>query len=650
MSLAAVLVRLGIDASDVEKQLAQIEKRFAAFEKVGKNVSDVGESMSLGLTVPLMAAGGAALLAATNVESAMATIRAGTGATGESLEALGEDFRAVFKRVPQNSQEVSTAIADLNKRLGITGQPLRELSEQMLELADLTGGKVAPLIASTTRVFGDWGVATDKQAGTLDLLWKTSQSTGIAVGTLADSLVQFGAPLRQMGFSLDESAALMGKWEKEGVNMELVLGSMRIAMGEFAREGIPMRKGLDDTMKKIRELGPGAEATSLAMQVFGARAGPDMAAAILEGRFEVEALLKQLQDSPETIMKAGAETETFGEKLAVLQNNATLAFEPIGVKLLGALENILPHLMTVIDRVAALATWFGNLPSGTQTAILGFVAFLAALGPVLIVVGKVITLVGGTIATFAKFKLFLLGTATKVGFLVTAAKGLAVAIGVVKAAFLILTGPIGLVIAAVAALVAGVVLLVRNWGTVSSFFAQLWASVLTTFSAAGTSLRAIVQGAWDFVVQGFTNLVSRVRSILTGVTDAITAPFRAAQERVAGITNAIGGFLQRINPFARSSPSLVDNVRMGVRAIQSEYSKLEQLQLPSLAAVQGSAPAAYPFAAAGGSPAVATAPAAAQGPLFTVQGMTVRSDNDIDTISRQLYRHIQTGMRARGGR
>jgi hypothetical protein len=86
------------------------------------------------------------------------------------------------------------------------------------------------------------------------------------------------------------------------------MGSMRIAMGKFAKDGVPMRDGLDKTIETIQKLGPGAEATSLAMETFGARAGPDMAAAILEGRFEVGALLDDLASSTDTIGQAAADT------------------------------------------------------------------------------------------------------------------------------------------------------------------------------------------------------------------------------------------------------------------------------------------------------------------------------------------------------
>ena len=49
-----------------------------------------------------------------------------------------------------------------------------------------------------------------------------------------------------------------------------------------------------------------------------------------------------------------------------------------------------------------------------------------------------------------------------------------------------------------------------------------------------------------------------------------------------------------------------------------------------------------------GSAPAAAGPTVYQGPLFTVQNMSVRSEADIESISRQLYRHIQSGARAKG--
>lgn len=646
--VGSLWVRLRGDSTGFESAMAEASEQMV---KTGKKMQDIGKSLSTSVTLPILAVGTLAITAATQVENAMSTIRAGTGATGDDLTGLGDDFRAVFAKVPEDAGQVSTAIADLNTRLGLTGEPLRQLTEQMLELADLTGTQVAPLIASATRVFGDWSVSTEQQSETLDTLFKVSQATGLGVDRLSDSLVQFGAPLRQMGFSLEESAVLMGKWEKEGVNAELVLGSFRIAMGNFARDNIPMREGLDQTMKKIQELGPSAEATALAMDVFGARAGPDMAAAILEGRFELDELMAQIEASPDTIARAGAETETFAEKLANFRNQTTLALEPFGVRLMDAFIAIQPQITAVIGMIAGLVERFAALSPETQTTILIIVGLVGALGPLLVMIGSVVTALGSMGGALVAAKAFLFGTAAvaggaaaKVGILsgaITFLKGVLVPL---KIAFLAVTAKVWIVIAVVAALAAGVYLLIKNWDAVRGFFTNLWASVTTTFNNARRAVLDIVQGLWDAASGRFRSFVSSIAQIVSGVTEAIAAPFRRASTIVSDITNKIGGFLQRINPFARFSPSLVDNVRAGVRVIQEEYATLERLQLPKLAAT------VTPQAVVSGGANMATAAGHSvyDGPLFTIQNMTVRNEADIDVISRQLHRHIQSATRARG--
>lgn len=292
-----------------------------------------------------IAAGAALLKIGGDFDEAFDAIRIGTGKTGEVLEGLKGDFKAVLQDVPTDMKTASAAIADLNTRLGLTGEPLQTMSKQFLELSRITGTDVKQNVALMTRVFGDWGVVAEEQSGVMDLMFRATQETGIGLGDLQAKVVQFGAPLRAMGFSLNESVAMLGKWEKEGVNTELVLGSLRIAMGNFAEAGVPMRKGLMDTVAQIQKLGPSAEATSLAMKTFGARAGPDMAAAILEGRFAYQDLLKVLEDGTDTIMGVGKDTMDAAEKFNILKNRAMVLIEPLASGLFGALSGLADVLL-----------------------------------------------------------------------------------------------------------------------------------------------------------------------------------------------------------------------------------------------------------------------------------------------------------------
>jgi TP901 family phage tail tape measure protein len=231
--------------------------------------------------------GGAAIKASLEFEKAFATIRVGTGATGEALAGLEGSFKTVFTTVPASTADAATAIADLNTRLGLTGEPLEALATQFLNLSRITGTDVAASISSATRVMHDFDVSTQEQAGALDYLFKVSQSTGLGMTQLSSSMTQYGSVMRQMGFDINESAALLGKFEKEGVNLELVLGSLRQGLAKFSKAGEEPVEALKRVTAEIQGMGSVADANALAIETFGARAGPDMAAAIREGRFSI---------------------------------------------------------------------------------------------------------------------------------------------------------------------------------------------------------------------------------------------------------------------------------------------------------------------------------------------------------------------------
>jgi len=363
--IGSIFVKIGATTEEFNKKMNEVANRLEAtskkFKTAGQKMTDIGKTMGLRVTAPIAAVGAAVFTAANDMDKAMKTIRAGTGTTGDALAALNKDFQAVFKQVPQGADVVSSTLADLNTRTGLTGQALQNLTKQTLDLARVAGTDASQLVAQTTRIFGDWGIEAAKTGQTLDYLWKVSQQTGIGVDQLGRTIVQYGAPLRQMGFDFETAAAMLGKWEKEGVNAELVLGSLRIGLVNFAKAGEEPPKAMRRAIEEIKNMGSAAEANALAVEIFGARAGPDMAAAIREGRFDLDELLKTLQASPETIVAAARETMTFGESMQQLKNQAEVALEPLGKVLLDTFKKAQPQIEAVIGFVSRLAEgYFGH--------------------------------------------------------------------------------------------------------------------------------------------------------------------------------------------------------------------------------------------------------------------------------------------------
>lgn len=297
-----------------------------------------------------IAAGFAAFNIGETFDEAFDTIRIGTGAVGEELATLQADFKKVFSSVPADAGDVGAAVTAINQRLGLTGKPLQDLTAQFLELSRITETDVAGNIEGVTRLFGDWGIATEEQSGRLDQLFRAGQETGIGIDQLAGTLVKFGAPLRLLGFSFDEAAALVAKFEREGVNVDLALSGLRVGLSKMARAGEPAAETFRRVVAEIEAAGPGAEATGLAFELFGARAGSDMALAILEGRFAVGDLMATIAGGSDTIIKAGQDTQDFAEKWNVFKNRVLIALEPVATRVFEAIGNLIEMLAPKIEK------------------------------------------------------------------------------------------------------------------------------------------------------------------------------------------------------------------------------------------------------------------------------------------------------------
>lgn len=536
--IRSVVVKIGADVSALQKSLGDASK---SLQKAGQKMANVGKSMTTGLTLPIAAAAAGLLKLGTEFDKAFDKIRVGTGATGEALNNLREDFKAVYTTVPSGMADVSTAIADLNTRTGLVGKPLQDLSTQMLNLSRITGEDLSGMIENSSRMFGDWGVSAEMTGSTMDYLFKVSQSTGIGFNDLNAKLVQFGAPLRQMGFDIETSAAMLGKFEKEGVNTELVLGGLRIALGKMAKEGVTdTSAALAEVTNRIKEAGSTGEANKIALEMFGARIGPDMAAAIREGRFELSELVTGLKDSGETINGAALETMSFSEKLGILKNKAAVALEPLGTNMMGAIENAMPAIEGLLSKLSSVVTWFGNLDKGSQTMILSFIGIAAAIGPALTLVGNLTKGVGAAVNVVKWLSNANVLATIKTIAMTVAQKAAAAAQWLLNAAMS--ANPIGIIIAAIAALVAAFLIL---WNTNEDF--------RNAVTAIWNAVTGAIKAAIDWIIGAFNKVVDFIKNnwqaILAFIINPFAGAFKYLYDNCEGFRNFINNLLSSIGKF-----------------------------------------------------------------------------------------------------
>lgn len=350
-----ITIKITGDATGFRGALGDASDALTSFGgKAGKALLGIGA----GIATAGVAVGAGLLKMGADLDKAYDTIIVGTGASGEALDTLKADFAAVASSSPSSLEEVGVAIADLNTRLGLTGEPLQDISEKMLDLSRITGQDLQGTIANVTRMFGDAGVATEDQSKTLDLLFEATKRTGIGLDRLTTLTVQYGAPLRQLGFGMEQSVALFSKWEQEGVNVETVMAGMRAGLGKLAKAGEEPVEAFERIVDQIQNTENAGEATALAIEAFGQRAGPDMAAAIREGRFEIEDLVAGLQDSEGALEDAASRTESFGEKWKILKNRVFIGLAPIASKAFDGIGVAMDALGPYVDK---FVKWFSEI-------------------------------------------------------------------------------------------------------------------------------------------------------------------------------------------------------------------------------------------------------------------------------------------------
>src|SRR3989337_604876 len=247
---ATLVVKL---TGDIGNYSAEIEKAEKKTRGVLGNLGSAAAWLAATAGAAFIGIGAAALASGQKIDAAYDSIITKTGATGATLETLKGDFGAVFKSIPVDAQAAGDVIGELNSKLGLTGPWLQDISRNVLEMSRLLGEDATTNAALFARVIGDWGLPLEDASAKLDAIFVATQKSGIGADRLMQLIVQFGAPMRTFGFSIDEATAMLAKWEKEGVNTELVMGSLRIAAGHFAKEQAKSGEVIGGGVKNMAE-------------------------------------------------------------------------------------------------------------------------------------------------------------------------------------------------------------------------------------------------------------------------------------------------------------------------------------------------------------------------------------------------------------
>ncbi|HEJ8691896.1 TPA: phage tail tape measure protein [Staphylococcus aureus] len=478
--------------------------------KMGDGLKSIGKGLMIGVTAPVLGIAAASGKAFAEVDKGLDTVTQATGATGGELKKLQNSFKDVYGNFPEDAETVGGVLGEVNTRLGFTGKELESATESFLKFSHITGSDGVQAVQLITRAMGDAGIEADEYQSVLDMVAKAAQASGISVDTLADSITKYGAPMRAMGFEMKESIALFSQWEKSGVNTEIAFSGLKKAISNWGKAGKDPREEFKKTLAEIERTPDIASATSLAIEAFGAKAGPDLADAIKGGRFSYQEFLKTIEDSQGTVNQTFKDSESGSERFKVAMNKLKL----VGADVWASIESAFaPVMEELIKKLSVAVDWFSSLSDGSKRSIVIFGGIAAAIGPVVFGLGAFISTVGNAVTVLAP----LLASIAKAGGLISF---LSTKVPILGTVFTALTGPIGIVLGVLAGL----------------------AVAFTIAYKKSETFRNFVNGAIESVKQTFSNFIQFIQPFIDSVKNIFKQAISAIVDFAKDIWSQINGF------------------------------------------------------------------------------------------------------------
>lgn len=567
-----------VAAAKMEAELKKVNQQLkdkalddfaAGLDKVSDKLDKVqkGANIVSGATVAI---GGAALKAWSEADSGADKAIAATGKTGEAAEELNQSYKDVASSFAANFDDIGSTLGEVDTRFGLTGQAAEDCTTQFLKFAKVNGTDAKTAVQLVSRAMGDAGIDASEYGSVLDSLTAASQASGISIDELATNLTKYGAPMRALGFDTQSSIAIFSQWEKAGVNTEIAFSGMKKAISNWSSNGKDARVEFQKTLEEIKSAPDIASATTLAIEAFGQKAGPDLADAIQNGRFSYEEFMATLDASGGTLDATYGAIADGADETKIAMNNVTLAGAELGDTIQ---QKATPYIQMASEKIKELTTWIRNMDDGTKDTIMRVGLFAVGLAPAVMGVNALVKGVRGAIGVYKTMKGAVtavktaltsetaakiaakaaeVGHAAASGIATAATKAQTLAQGALNAVMAV--NPIVWVVAAIAALVAGFVLAYNKCE---------W-------------FRNMVDGAVAKVKEIFTSLKENVTKVFTGIKDAISEKFTAAKNKVSEIATGIKqGVAEKFNAIKQTIGTVMqaakDTVQQKLNNIKNAY-------------------------------------------------------------------------------
>ena len=525
--------------------------------------------------------GTAAVKTAADFDSAMSRVAAVSGATGSDFDSLRDKAREMGAKTKFSATEA----ADAMNYMAMAGWKTEDMLsgiEGVMYLAAASGEDLATTSDIVTDALTAFGLSAGDSGHFADVLAAASSNANTNVSMMGETFKYCAPVAGALGFSVEDTAEAIGLMGNAGIKASQAGTSMRSIMTNLTGDVKLSGAAIGDVTIATTNADGSMRSLSAILAdcrvAFGGMTEAEKAnnAEALVGKNALSGFLALMNAAPEDIEKVSgavnnckdaaknmADTmqDNLEGQLTILKSQLQELAISFGDLLMPAVRSIVSGLQGMVDVLNAM-------PDGVKRVIMIVALLAAALGPVLIIIGK---------------------TLSAIGTIMTWAPKLAGAISAVKGAFAALSAtmmanPIAIVIAAIAALVAAFIYLwntneefrqfwIRLWNEIKEVAVQVWTAVSQFLVSAWNGIRNTAVAVWNGIRDFFSGLWAGIKTLFTTVVTAISTflvgAWNGIRATVMAVWNAISAFLGSV---WNGIKSVITNVVNGIRTfLQSAW-------------------------------------------------------------------------------
>lgn len=551
---------------------ANLAKVSAVSGEFGNKAKGVGQSL-LPVTGALTGVGAASTVMANNFNDAMSQA---AGALDKPMSEM-EDLRQLAIQTGQDTvfsaTDAGNAITELAKG-GLTEADIKAGAlKTTMDLAASSGMDLGEAANVVVQAMGAFGLSANESAEAANALAGAAAASSTDVEPLTQALAQCSAGAKNAGWSIQETTAVLARFADAGIEGSDAGTSLKTMLQRLAAPTDSAATMIEQLGIQTRDsngdlLGASEIAEELQNKLGGLdSASRDAALSTIFGSDAMRAATVMMDSGTEGIQKYinAANDQEAAQRLANSQmSDGSRAIE----ELKGSLETaaiqigdtLAPIVQKVAELITALVNKFSALPEGVQQVIVVVGILVAALGPLLMIIGQIslgISAVAGVLSKLSGIG----GVVTKL-------------VGGIKTA---VTGLLGMITAhpVIAAITAIIVILVALYNKCKWFR-----------DGVNGILKAIKDGffaAWDGIVEFFTETIPNawnemlssllanptIRTIVTTITDSFTK----LKENLNGIWNGIKQLAQNAWEFIKNAT--LAPVLLMIDLVTGDFEKLK---------------------------------------------------------------------------